>query len=380
MLIFILNSCNTNEDHTQPKDPIISEPVVNSDSIIKAELNQKYDIYPNIIYHQVYIENSSQLSKLKQKYKASVNNPYPNRVFLTLNRKEMRFMRVKDTLIVPDTIINDTRAYSVFPQYYHESRNIPKILLVSNKYQCYAAYEYGVQVKFAAVNSGKEKTQTYPGRYALTWKDRLRRSSLDSNWVLPFTWNFHKYAGNAFHQFAMPGYPASHSCIRQFMNDAKWLFEWGKGAKNDSNVTQIWLSGTPVIIIDAFDFSRPKTGPWVALKSNQFKIDYLPEDPMEVEEALIPISQIPEDTRGWLPKVERYKYAEDTLRARGIIQENIRITPSVNFNKIRRLKAKKKVAEEAKKKLLEVQDNSQPEIENNSLPPDSLKSSRSVSN
>lgn len=372
IIAIIIISCEKNDKSDLNDAQTISKSTINRDSLIKAEMEKKHDIFPEIKYHQIYVENSEQLIELKQKYKASETNPYYNKVFLTLNRKEMRFMRVKDTLVVPDTIIEDIRAYSIFPQYYHGARDIPKIIMVSNKYQCYAAYENGVQVKFAAANTGKEKTQTYPGRYALTWKDRLRRSSLDSSWILPYTWNFHRYAGSAFHQFEMPGYAASHSCIRQFMNDAKWLFEWGRGAKNDTSGSQIWLSGTPVVIIDAFDFSRPKTGPWVALKSNQFKIDYLPDNPMEVEEALIPISQIPEDTRGWLPKVERYKYAEDTLRARGIIRENVKITPSVNFNKIKRLKAKRKAEEEAKKKLLEEKS----DVDTPTLP-DSLNMNRS---
>lgn len=31
--------------------------------------------------------------------------------------------------------------------------------------------------------------------------------------ILPFTVNFHQYAGNAFHQFEMPGRPVSHSAV-----------------------------------------------------------------------------------------------------------------------------------------------------------------------
>ena len=46
----------------------------------------------------------------------------------------------------------------------------------------------------------------------------------------------------------------------------------------------------------------------------------LPTDPMAVEEALIPISQVPAGVRGALPDRDRYKFAEDTLRARGVIR------------------------------------------------------------
>lgn len=369
-LIILLLSCNNDiEDNVNNEESNLKKDSINTDSLLKLEMEKKYDIFPEIKYKQVYIEDSEQLKNIKNEYKYDENNPSKNKIFLTLNRKEMRFMRVKDTLVIPDSIVEDIRAYSIFPEYYHSGKDLPKLVLVSAKYQCYAAYENGVLVRFAAANTGKEKTQTYPGRYALTWKDRLRRSSLDSNWILPFTWNFHRYAGSAFHQFEMPGYAASHSCIRQFMSDAKWLYNWGNGVKKDTSGDQIWLSGTPVIIIDAFDFSRPKTGPWVALISNKFKLNNLPINPMEVEEALIPISQIPEATRGWLPQVERYKFAEDTLKARGVIRDHVKITPSVNFNKLRRQKAAKKAAEEAKRlEEQKLQDTEQSEIKDENPP------------
>ena len=57
---------------------------------------------------------------------------------------------------------------------------------------------------------------------------------------------------------------------------------------------------------------------------------------------------------------ERYLYAEDTLRARGVIRDNVQLTPSVNFNELRKQKAKAKQKLEAEK-----QQNSQPEPTSN---------------
>jgi lipoprotein-anchoring transpeptidase ErfK/SrfK len=123
--------------------------------------------------------------------------------------------------------------------------------------QSYACYEYGKLVRFAAANTGKERTPTFPGRYSMVWKQRLRISSLDETWEMPFTFNIHNEAGSAFHQFAMPGRPVSHSCIRQFLDDAEWLYNWGDKAIRDSTG---WIphSGTTVIIIDYFDFNRKR--------------------------------------------------------------------------------------------------------------------------
>lgn len=353
-LAILSNSCDKGG---APKDiaPEDTLSQAEKDSIARFEHCAESATFPEIRYERTVIENKKQLREIWKDYHYK-KFPDKHKIITTLNRKELKYFHVGDTIIVPDTFIADTRAYSVFPQCYYEAKDIPKIILVSNKLQCYACYENGLQVRFAAANTGKEKTPTYPGRYALVWKQRLRISSLDETWKMPFTWNFHRLAGSAFHQFAMPGRPVSHSCVRQFLDDAEWLFNWGEGAKLDSNDKFVDYSGTPVIILDIFDFTRKKYGPWIDLSSNRDSVLTLPEAPMDVEEALIPISQIPKDSRWALKPRDRYVYAEDTLRARGIIREGVKITPSINFNELRKQKAaakakKKKLEEEKRKKF-----------------------------
>lgn len=345
-LLFLFFVACTESD--LPKDMSEEEITASKDKEEKDQCEKKFvelDTFPTINYTTLVIEDSTQFADIKNKYRYSDSNMWANKIFITLNRKEMRFLRIGDTIVVPDIIVPDLRAYSIYPPYYCDAKDVPKLIVVSNKYQCYAAYENGVLVRFAAANTGKERTPTYPGRYALVWRDRLRKSSLDSNWVLPYTWNFHRYAGNAFHQFDMPGRPVSHSCIRQFLSDAKWLYEWGKGVSVDSNKKQIWLSGTPVVIQEMFDYKR-KTGPWVDLANNKDGRIKLFGDPMQVEEAYIPIKQIPEEIQSWIPNRQRYLVAEDTLRARGIIPDYVTLIESVNFNKRRRDKKEKKLQEQ----------------------------------
>jgi hypothetical protein len=117
------------------------------------------------------------------------------------------------------------------------------------------------------------------------------------------------------------------------MDDAKWLFYWGQGAKIMPGTRRyIPLSGTPVVIMDMFDFRRKKGGPWWDIPDNSIKIT-LPEHPLNFEEALIPISQIPVGSRGSLSNKERYITAEDTLRARGTIRADIKLRPSIQYNR-----------------------------------------------
>ncbi len=360
LTLFILISCNKNskdsidEGENSQIDNIIDKlenmtlsnlEIIEKDSIARLELINSYDSFPKINYTQIIIKDKNILNELFSEYGFSKDNKIKNKVFITLNRKETKYLSVGDTIIVPDTIINDKRAYSIFPHYYPEAKQLDKAIIISNYYQSYACYEFGKLVRFAACNTGKEKTPTFPGRYALVWKDKKRRSSLDSTWIMPFTFNFHRYAGNAFHQFEMPGYAASHSCVRQFLTDAEWLFNWGRGVKVEDG-KQIWLSGTPVVIIGVPDYSLRKSGPWSHLKNNKQRPIKLDFNPMEVEEAYIPFVQIPESIRNWIPNKDRYVHAEDTLRKRGIIAQHTTLTPSIDFNKQRR---EKKLAKDKSK-------------------------------
>lgn len=287
-----------------------------------------------VSYSKQVITNAKALDSIRKAYrKTDTVQNLAYRAFTTVNRKDLHYFRVGDTVLIPSVLSPNLTDYSVFPTTYPAADSIPKIIMVSNAWQSYACYEYGKLVRFAACNTGEERKATFPGRYGLNWRSILRKSSLNSSWILPYTWNFHLHAGSAFHQFDMPGRPVSHSCIRQFRDDARWLFYWGEGAKRDSVKRRyIPFSGTPVIIIDMFDFTRKKGGPWWDLKDNTFRIT-LPNDPLNFEEAWIPISQIPQSVRGGLPNRERYIAAEDTLRMRGIIRDGVKLRASIQYTK-----------------------------------------------
>jgi len=296
--------------------------------------------FPEVRYTRVALSSRAVLDSVRKRFAKTKESSDAYRAITTLNRKEFGYIRLGDTIVTPDSVVGDLRAYSIFPARYPAADTIRKIILISNKYQSYACYEYGHLVRFAACNTGTEQKATFPGRYALNWKERLRISSLNDNWKLPYTFNFHLYAGNAFHQFDMPGRPVSHSCVRQFMTDAEWLYGWGEGARKDSaSGRPIELTGTPVIIIDVFDFNRKRGGPWLELTSNRDQTLELPANPMGVEEAWIPMSQVPAVVRGAVPDRKRYLAAEDTLRARGFIRPGVRLSASIDYNARRKAKA-----------------------------------------
>jgi lipoprotein-anchoring transpeptidase ErfK/SrfK len=322
------------------------------DSVAAARIAKQQHIdsirtrFPRITYTRHPLRNAEDLAAFRAEHSRAGKTNTAYRVLTTLHRKEIYFFRVGDTVLIPDRYEKDLRAYSVFPQYWPEADTIPKIVVISNTWQSYACYAYGELVRFAAANTGEQRKPTFPGRYQVGWKQRLRLSSLDSTWRLPFTVNFHQYAGNAFHQFEMPGRPVSHSCVRQFIEDAEWLFKWVKQSKYDSTHRPIPGTGTPVLIIDLFDYKRRRGGPWLELASNQDVTIEMPKKPLEIEEAMIPISQIPKDVRGALPNRKRYLIADSVLRTKGIIADHVKLSESIDYNKLRREKKKRKAQQQ----------------------------------
>jgi lipoprotein-anchoring transpeptidase ErfK/SrfK len=358
----VLTSCGSKDNKNSKAEENAKPEAEKEEEYVPYSLD-----YPEINYNLVELKSRKEVNEVINKYNNTELAEAYKKALRTLNRKELRFFKVGESVIVPDSVIDDIRAYSIFPDDYFGARNLEKIIIIDNQFQAYACYEFGKLVRFAAANTGKERTPTFPGRYSLVWKQKLRHSSLDSTWIMPHTFNFHKYAGNAMHEFSMPGRPVSHSCVRQFADDAEWIYKWGKSADYDSAKRTIPHSGTPVIIVNMFDYSRKKGGPWLELSSNKSHYVALPENPMDVEEALIPWAQIPMSSRGAIPHRERFLYAEDTLRARGIIKPDVKLIETVDFNKLRREKKKReeeKLArekEEAEKANIEGIENSETE-------------------
>ena len=289
IICVLLYSCNTknNESETKIKNTDQEE----QENIIDEE--EIYSLnYPEIKYNLVEIKSTNQLNEIINNYKNdSILGPAYRKVLRTLNRKELRFFRVGQKVIIPDTAILDMRAYAIFPDEYKASKNLEKIVMIDIEYQCYGCYEYGKLVRFAATNTGSKASQTEPGRYAFAWKKKEHKSSYDSTWIMPFTMNMHEF-GTAMHQFVMPGRPVSHSCLRQFMDDAEWIFNWGQLPVIDKN-RQIIKPGTPVIVLNRFDYSMKVGGPWLYLKSNKSYYTKLPDKPMEVAKAVITRTQPP---------------------------------------------------------------------------------------
>jgi hypothetical protein len=112
----------------------------------------------------------------------------------------------------------------------------PVVVLVSIPKQWAVVYRGGVRIAASSCSTGKPGHTTPSGVFVILQKDQHHHSSTYNNAPMPYmerlTWQ-----GVALHAGNLPGYPASHGCIRLPLEFAKLLF----------GVTTL---GTPVIVAD----------------------------------------------------------------------------------------------------------------------------------
>ena len=113
----------------------------------------------------------------------------------------------------------------------------PLAIIVSLTMQRVYVYRNGIQIGVSTCSTGKTDYETPTGVFTILEKEKEHYSSTYDDAAMPMmqrlTWD-----GIALHAGKLPGYPASHGCVRLPKAFAERLYD----------VTQ---SGTPVIIADA---------------------------------------------------------------------------------------------------------------------------------
>jgi lipoprotein-anchoring transpeptidase ErfK/SrfK len=154
-------------------------------------------------------------------------------------------------------------------------REIDKIVLFSYPTQTFAAYENGILIRTGPTNMGRQKDPTPTGLFFANWKAKKTISTVNDEWELKWNFNIENKQGIGWHQYTMPGFPASHSCLRLTENDAKFLFNWAdKWVLEDKST--VLVKGTPVIVFGTYDFKGEK--PWRRLVRDPHALDLSKEE------------------------------------------------------------------------------------------------------
>ena len=164
-----------------------------------------------------------------------------------LNRADLRHLSRLRQLVVPVQWLDDELAYSPFPRWHPGMGSFAKVLVVDQASQAFGGHERGRLTRWGPVSTGQRASPTPMGWFRLNWRSRGRHSTVDPAWFMEWYFNFDNAGGLALHSHPLPGYPASHGCIRLLERDAVWLYGWGR-------------AGTPFLITGRYTFGEPP--PW----------------------------------------------------------------------------------------------------------------------
>jgi lipoprotein-anchoring transpeptidase ErfK/SrfK len=184
---------------------------------------------------------------------------------LKLNRLDAQHLRAGVTLVIPEQL-DELTTFSPFPRRLETVREIPKLILVSLRVQAFGAYEFGNLAHWGPTSSGKKATPTPAGLYHTNWKSKATRSSINADWLLPWYFNLDNQRGISFHQYDLPGYPASHGCLRLLADDAAWIYGWADQWALSTDQRRVEAYGTPVIVFGKYDYG--KQAPWKHLATD----------------------------------------------------------------------------------------------------------------
>ncbi|WP_235922032.1 L,D-transpeptidase [Flavobacterium phycosphaerae] len=192
------------------------------------------------------------------------------KIALALNRTDKKNIVKMDSIMVASDMTGDIAYYLPFPLQLPSLSEVPKIIFFSYATQTFGAYEYGELVRTGPTNMGRKSDQTPTGLFFTNWKAEKTTSTFNDEWDLRWNFNIANKLGVGWHQYELPGYPASHSCLRLQESDAKYLYNWADQwvLKDEQNVL---VKGTPVIVFGHYDFGAPK--PWYQVVRNPKALD-----------------------------------------------------------------------------------------------------------
>jgi lipoprotein-anchoring transpeptidase ErfK/SrfK len=243
--------------------------------IIKKEI----ELQPVLTYHFDTIRNDSMLKKFKSNYTLE-----QQKIIAATNRLDISRIRIKTALIIPDTLLNEFIQYSPFPNSLNLPDSILKFVLINQRLQLFAAYENKKIIRFGPVSSGKKSKPTPNGLFYANYKSKRKISTVNGNWIMPWYFNIANKAGIGMHQYLLPGYPASHSCIRMYEEDAKWLYDWAQQWQITANGASVIKNGTPVLLFGRYDFNGVSA--WKQLPENPKSLELTEQELNEINDAI----------------------------------------------------------------------------------------------
>ena len=226
--------------------------------ITEAPEEEKSEPEPTLIPESSTAIGNTYVLKHRDSVRADFKSykPEQRKIIAMLNRVDPGSALYRDSLLIPENLSEDPMVYTPFPLSVPEAEELTKFIIVSYPLQAFGAYEYGKLVRWGPTSMGGKATPTPTGLFFTNWRAKERISSENEEWLLKWYVNIHLGRGIAFHQYNLPGFPASHGCVRLYASDAQWLFDWAEPWKVTKE-GEILRYGTPVIIEGGYGYGKP---------------------------------------------------------------------------------------------------------------------------
>ncbi len=260
-------------------DIVTDEDSSSVDSVAKVEVENVVPIIPKIStdYSRfIFPKNKKDSAMAVFRKQYTKEQRY---MILALNRLDEKNAWRADTLMIPNNLDADFVSYSPFPSRLEILKDVNKFVTFSYPIQAYAVYENGSLVKWGPTSMGKKASQTKRGLMFANWKKELAISTVNKNWKLPYNFNIHNSLGIGWHQYDLPGFPQSHSCLRLLMDDAKWMYKFADPWILNKGGVTTKAKGTPVVVFGDYKWGGRK--PWKKLaedpKANDYTVEQMDE-------------------------------------------------------------------------------------------------------
>ncbi|MEO7309043.1 MAG: L,D-transpeptidase [Chitinophagaceae bacterium] len=196
-------------------------------------------------------------------------------IVCAVNRVDAQNISRLDTIVMPLNLKEPLFQYLPYPFAVPYLKDLHKIIFFSYPAQVFGAYENGNLVYTGQTNMGRQKDPTPTGLFYTNWKAEKTISTVNDEWELKWNFNIQNDSGIGFHQYSLPGYPASHSCLRLTEKDAQYLYNWADQWEI-KGTDSILAHGTPVIVFGTYPFGNAK--PWFGLQANAHALDITNKD------------------------------------------------------------------------------------------------------
>jgi L,D-transpeptidase ErfK/SrfK len=147
-------------------------------------------------------------------------NKYQRELVQRINRTNKGLWN-RNWILVPNDINSNYMDFTPLPKSWNT--NGQKTIIINISELAFGAYDHdGDLLHWGPINPGKDSSKTVRGdNFKIYRKGGADCWSKKYEAYMPYCMFFHE--GYAMHGFSMPGYAASHGCVRMYVDDALWL-------------------------------------------------------------------------------------------------------------------------------------------------------------